>query len=168
MAIESDLSIDNELDRLLELYDGVTEISLDKDMVLKELETLKQISKSTPQSIGKNKLGRILFGTIHSVKGETHKATLVVNWKFERGFNESKKEYDVFEMVEKQLLGVPYNDSLNINEEEKTVLESVLRLIYVAFSRPTHLLVFALPKSQFDEDLNRRMNFEQAGWVIHG
>jgi hypothetical protein len=101
---------------------------------------------------------RISVGTVHSVKGETHTATL-----FLETFNyahDSKKILKYF---------------INPNESHSKIKprEIVsLKIAYVAMSRPTHMLCVAFDKKNFDESLSnlyknkpakqkRSMTFEQ-------
>ncbi len=71
----------------------------------------------------------IKIGTIHSVKGQTHEATLFLS-------GEWYGEYDIAH-------------ALKENEGERR--EKCRKLIYVASSRPKHLFVFAIEKSAYEK-----------------
>jgi DNA helicase II / ATP-dependent DNA helicase PcrA len=86
----------------------------------------------------------IRLGSIHSVKGETHTATLVLDsFYFDHHLTELKP----------WLLGKKIGGS-TVNKKGKTVFESTrtlgrLKLHYVAMTRPTHLLCLAMRKDAF-------------------
>lgn len=78
----------------------------------------------------------IEVATVHSVKGETHAATLFLetkNYKYES------------EHFGAQLCGEPYKHRIG----ESHVLPS-LKVAYVALSRPKYLLAYAIHKDRFD------------------
>jgi DNA helicase-2/ATP-dependent DNA helicase PcrA len=102
---------------------------------------------------------RVRLGSIHSVKGETHTATLVLESFFHQHHLSELKPW---------LLGEREGGSRQ-GARGKTVHEGPrmlgrLRLHYVAMTRPTHLLCLAMRKSTFKapelEQLTRR------GWEI--
>ncbi|KPF71308.1 MAG: UvrD-helicase domain-containing protein [Blastomonas fulva] len=88
---------------------------------------------------------RIRLGSIHSVKGETHTATLVLDsFYFAHHLSELKP----------WLLGAKIGGS-RLNRPGKVLYEGSrmlgrLRLHYVAMTRPTHLLCLAMRKDAFD------------------
>ncbi len=90
---------------------------------------------------------RIRLGSIHSVKGETHTATLVLDSFFHNHHLSELKPW---------LLGVKSGGS-SINLRGKQILEGPrivgrLKLHYVAMTRPTHLLCLAMRKDAFGEE----------------
>lgn len=94
--------------------------------------------KNKDQSLNVYKDGEleIEIATVHSVKGETHAATLFLetkNYKYES------------EHFGAQLCGEPYVHRVG----EKHVLPS-LKVAYVALSRPKYLLTYAIHKDRFD------------------
>jgi hypothetical protein len=101
----------------------------------------------------------VRLGSIHSVKGETHTATLVLESFFHKHHLSELKPW---------LLGEREGGSRQ-NARGSTVSEGArmlgrLKLHYVAMTRPTHLLCLAMRKSAFTgqelEHLTRR------GWEI--
>ena len=89
-------------------------------------------------------------GTVHSVKGETHFATLYLETKYQ-------KDYDASRLI----------DFLKGNrpkaQMKKAYHQQNLKIAHVAFSRPTHLLAFACRASSIsghEDDLKCN------GWVI--
>lgn len=92
----------------------------------------------------------IKVGSIHSVKGQTHTATLVLETYWHGHNLESLKEW---------LMGTKMGgaDRGKRNSDR-------LKLHYVAMSRPTHLLCLAMKKSSFDEA--EIAELEKHGWRI--
>lgn len=86
----------------------------------------------------------ISLGTVHSVKGQTHTATLYIESAY---YNDSGKMYES-QRLAGQLKGERLRSSAG-----KRVRESA-KMVYVGFSRPTHLLVFAVHKENFDSYLS--------------
>lgn len=76
--------------------------------------------------------------TVHSVKGETHTATLYLDTKF---YQKS------IQYILDQLKENVYNEQGNNDRKEKA-----LRIAHVAFSRPTHLLCIAVNKSSINDN----------------
>lgn len=102
---------------------------------------------------------RIRLGSIHSVKGETHTATLVLDSFFHKHHLSELKPW---------LLGTKTGGS-STKPGGKQVLEGPrmlgrLKLHYVAMTRPTHLLCLAMRKDAFSEgELGTLVN---RGWSI--
>lgn len=101
----------------------------------------------------------IRIGSIHSVKGRTHTATLVLEtfWK------DSKKRHNL-ELLLPWLRGLKTG---GINEGVQQ--QSRLKVHYVAATRPTHLLCLAMKRSSFEDDegnLNQStlQELERRGW----
>lgn len=80
--------------------------------------------------------------TIHSVKGETHTATLYLETYYQNGNDnyETERLSDQFKYI-------------NFNKAQKFHKQST-KMAYVGFSRPTHLLCVAVCKSRFDSHLS--------------
>lgn len=85
----------------------------------------------------------IPLNTVHSVKGETHSATLYLETKFYKN--------SILYFIE-QLKGNVVN---NIDESNK----KALRIAHVAFSRPTHLLCIAIHKDNIS-NISTFQNFD--------
>lgn len=102
---------------------------------------------------------RIRLGSIHSVKGETHTATLVLDSFFHNHHLNELKPW---------LLGTK-SGGFSTNRRGKQVFEGPrilgrLKLHYVAMTRPTHLLCLAMRKDAFGEgELN---TLASRGWTI--
>ena len=78
------------------------------------------------------------IATVHSVKGETHTATLYLDTKFYK---------NSIEYILEQLKGNVYQKQDNNDRKEKA-----LRISHVAFSRPTHLLCIAINQNSIKAD----------------
>ncbi|WP_313093843.1 UvrD-helicase domain-containing protein [Chryseobacterium flavum] len=91
------------------------------------------------------------ISTIHSVKGETHTATLYLETFYQNGNNnyESQRLSDQFKFI-------------NFNKTQKYHKQSS-KMAYVGFSRPTNLLCFAVCKERFDSHLN---DINREKWTI--
>ncbi len=89
----------------------------------------------------------IEISTIHKVKGETHTATLILE-----SFN---RTYDLQQLL-KLLKGLSLRTSNTIDLKKK--------LLYVAMSRPTHLLCFAMNKEHVKS--NDISELEECGFII--
>lgn len=87
---------------------------------------------------GESPLVALRVGSIHSIKGETHTATLVLETFYRSHHLKAVKEY---------LLGKKVDVS-----SIKAMLQSRLRLHYVAMTRPTHLLCLAMRSDALSDD----------------
>lgn len=105
------------------------------------------------------------IGTIHSVKGETHKANLLMLDSTFTIYNEkSQTDYHLISLL-KPYLSKNYKElPFSKNEEEKEI-EKALKLAYVALSRPTHLVCIGIPNSKVEEDNCLVENLTNAGWI---
>jgi DNA helicase II / ATP-dependent DNA helicase PcrA len=102
---------------------------------------------------------RIRLGSIHSVKGETHTATLVLDSFY---YNHHLSE------LKPWLLGIKAGGSATNNKGDRvfegTRILGRLKLHYVAMTRPTHLLCLAMRKDAFgDGELD---TLAGRGWSI--
>lgn len=81
----------------------------------------------------------VQISTVHAVKGETHTATLYMETFYAKGGGGNYES----ERLANQLKGVPL--ALNAHDLAK----QSAKMVYVGFSRPTHLLCFAVHESRF-------------------
>jgi hypothetical protein len=109
---------------------------------------------------------KIDIGTVHSAKGETHCATMYVETSYHDyetkklrvvASNATKTKPEV--ILPNPLLGQEhsYRDGKDSRAKES------LKMMYVGFSRPTHLLCFAALKENVGENLEE---YTHAGWEI--
>ena len=105
----------------------------------------------------------IEVATVHSVKGQTHCATMYV-------------ETDYYEYETQKLTAIKKKATKKTGEElkpnplfkqrqnyEYTRQKEAVKMMYVGFSRPTHLLCFAALKENVETQLG---SFHSAGWEI--
>lgn len=87
---------------------------------------------------------KVGLGTVHSVKGQTHTATIYIESAY---FNDGGKMYES-QRLAAQFVGerLPQNAGKRVRESAK--------MVYVGFSRPTHLLAFAVHRERFDQFLS--------------
>jgi DNA helicase II / ATP-dependent DNA helicase PcrA len=93
---------------------------------------------------------RIHLGSIHSVKGETHAATLVLDTFFIKHHLAELKPW---------LLGEKSGGAA-----DSSTLQSRLRLHYVAMTRPANLLCLAMRYDALSD--NERATLEKRGWQL--
>lgn len=96
----------------------------------------------------------IRMGSIHSIKGETHTATLVLEtyWQDKQGRHNLE-------------LLLPWLDGRKSGGSAVGVQQqSRLKLHYVAMTRPTHLLCLALKRCCVDDGIQD--NLRNRGWMI--
>lgn len=84
----------------------------------------------------------IELGTIHSIKGETHCASLYLETSY-YGQHES-------EWIMEQLKGKPIGSNVGVRIKE------TLKMAYVGMSRPKYLLCLAIHKDRFDSELDMK------------
>lgn len=77
--------------------------------------------------------------TVHRVKGETHTATLYMETFYERGGGGNYESERLAGQLKGQAIGVKVHD----------LVRQSAKMVYVGFSRPTHLLCFAVHQSRF-------------------
>ena len=101
----------------------------------------------------------IKIGTVHSVKGQTHCATMYVETSFHN--------YETEKIIEPLYLEAHncfIGQKIKSTGKEKDVRKKqALKMMYVGFSRPTHLLCFAALEENVIGHIGK---FEGAGWKI--
>jgi DNA helicase-2/ATP-dependent DNA helicase PcrA len=116
---------------------------------------------STKQSRAEDKEKlNIEIATVHSVKGQTHCATMYVETSYH---NYETQKPKIVETLKKQKHGFIVGQKKNKSEVDARGKEA-LKMMYVGFSRPTHLLCFAALEDNIKEDIE---NFRKAGWEIN-
>jgi hypothetical protein len=91
--------------------------------------------------------------TIHSVKGETHFATLYMETFYE---NRNGVSYES-QRLKDQLLGIPFNDPRKYHRQSA-------KMVYVGFSRAKYLLCFAANVNHFTNEEIRQLRSN--GWEV--
>lgn len=150
----------NELKIFLELPDSeaVNCFLAYSEVNLQEQEAEEH--KTTNSFIAEN--GReIEVGTIHSVKGETHDATLVLETKNHCNDLQAMLPFLTGERPNEQLKNS--NLSLKPHHSGKPN-QQFMRQLYVAFSRPKHLLCIALHQKNITD--KQRLDLKNKGWIL--
>lgn len=106
----------------------------------------------------------IEIGSVHSTKGQTHCATMYVDTSF-RDY-ESSHLFKIKEKATRKRPEVLYPNPLFQEKAEYTQVtcKAVMHMMYVGFSRPTHLLCYASYKRNWNDERIEKM--EQLGWKI--
>lgn len=123
------------------------QINYSKDFI-NESSSNEQVASpdESAQYLDKNGL-RVNISTVHSVKGQTHTATLYLETFFSKGAGNYESE-----RLQNQVLGIPikkYLDNYKGGSVDKIIQSA--RMAYVGFSRPTHFLCFAVESSRVDK-----------------
>lgn len=106
------------------------------------------------------------LGSIHSVKGQTHCATMYVETDYHncethklrvelRSGTKSREPIFANNPLYFQRQSISKKGSVRSNE--------ALKMMYVGFSRPTHLLCFAVRLQNVKDDLDK---YRESGWVV--
>lgn len=105
--------------------------------------------------------------TIHRAKGQTHCATLYVETMYKGSYEsihvlnrESKKATRKKPAV---YCSNPYYKERGV-PQKSSYAQSAMKMAYVAMSRPTHLLCYAMHKSSFEQYDSERL--KASGWQI--
>lgn len=108
------------------------------------------------------------IGTIHSVKGETHRSTLLVlDTRFTDYSTGSPIEFEILYLLRDYLAGNYVSPNLIEHHIKKNETIKALKLAYVALSRPSHLAAIAIPYSLISKDDEILKAFNQNGWVMY-
>lgn len=144
------------------------ELLKNKDTICIELQellknnfskSLQILSAKSVDNIGED----IRLGTIHSVKGETHKATLLMlDSEFTTGYGKTSPSYSMLQLLVNYLRNNYVELPEDKNDMEKET-EKALKLAYVALSRPTHLVCIGIQESQVG-DCELLKSLQEAGW----
>jgi len=114
---------------------------------------------------------KIEIDKVHSVKGMTHCATLYIETYYHKEY-ESSHLAKIKRKATKRRSVEYYPNPLLLQNLDVDSLNSystqAIKMMYVGFSRPTHLLCFAMLKSNFDANSSvyTKEAFENAGWIV--
>ena len=106
----------------------------------------------------------ITIGSVHSVKGQTHCATMYVETSF-NGYETEHliKKRNPTKKNPNNMFPSPLFQEIHQFQGQVTRI-STMRMIYVGFSRPTHLLCYAVFKENWTDNMIARM--KGLGWKI--
>jgi superfamily I DNA/RNA helicase len=102
---------------------------------------------------------KIDIGTVHSAKGQTHCATMYVETSY-NGY-ETNKLRKLTKTKSEELLPNPLWVEEHSYKDKRP--KEALKMMYVGFSRPTHLLCFAALKENVEDNIQK---FKNAGWAV--
>lgn len=124
---------------------------------------LVPIESSNDENFEENKI-KIDIDTVHSVKGQTHCATMYVETSYHK--YESEKLHVVAKKASKTkpevvLLNPLFFEEHQYRPNKDSQAKEALKMMYVGFSRPTHLLCFAILKENLH---SHPKTFEKLGW----
>lgn len=119
-----------------------------------EGNSYEQTGSNDMSNIFKHNGIEVEVGTIHSIKGETHSATLYLETYY---YNDDRRQGKCIS-YESQRLKKYFKGNRTIGNEGNRVKES-LKMAYVGMSRPTHLLCVAIHKDRVKDYLNEIPDF---------
>jgi DNA helicase-2/ATP-dependent DNA helicase PcrA len=100
----------------------------------------------------------VKVGTVHSAKGQTHTATLYLETFYERGYGNYESQ-----RLRNQIKDIKLSDTLKELQAGHDKVRKSAKMAYVGFSRPTHLLCFAIHINRFNECL---LDINQDVWNV--
>lgn len=113
------------------------------------IKSFREIERKSPSKKNSDSIP-IEIATIHSVKGQTHCATMYIETSY--------YDYEINKIKDRKPFFKEKHACTKAREKE------TLKMLYVGFSRPTHLLCYAMQKNNLhDGDLQK---FIASGWVI--
>ncbi|WP_121640589.1 hypothetical protein [Virgibacillus sp. Bac330] len=98
------------------------------------------------------------IGTVHSAKGETHRSTMLV-------LDTNLGDYHIFDLLYEYLCGNYIETKFIVDENEQNETIKALKLAYVALSRPTHLMVIAIPQQKISDGERIEELLGTSGWI---
>lgn len=158
-----------ELNKLLDELISSKGIQTDKDAlctkILKSLQDkFSMVLQTSSLEAEDSEYQDIRLATIHSTKGETHKATLLMlDSEFKVDHTNSLPGYHILQLLKKYLLKDYCTLPVDKNDEQKET-EKALKLAYVALSRPTHLVCIGIPSNQIENEPTIIQDLLDVGW----
>ncbi|MBA0885140.1 UvrD-helicase domain-containing protein [Flavobacterium undicola] len=109
---------------------------------------------------------KIKTSSVHAVKGQTHCATMYIessyfNYETEKVKVVSKKATTT--KAEQVLPNPLFNEYHSYRVGKDSRAKEALKMMYVGFSRPTHLLCFAALEENVKDDIEK---YKTAGWLV--
>ncbi|GAE24404.1 ATP-dependent DNA helicase UvrD/PcrA [Halalkalibacter wakoensis JCM 9140] len=139
-------------------------------LVTKESQSTFQTytsSESSKKELISNE--ELFFGTVHAVKGETHKATLLIDSSItEFKFTPDEVTYNLVDLIFEYLTGdhIDYM-STGFDRGLQQATKKALKISYVALSRPTHLVCVAVEGKILGDNLKYIVDkSSKFGWEI--
>ena len=141
-------------DEFLPLFNRNADLTKLALLFKKHTEETSNTDKSISKTITTNIVDKIdntpiIAATVHSVKGETHKATLYLETKY--------KTEDISSLIK-------YFINQNSDGKAKKEERKRLRMVYVGLSRPSHFLAIAANEEKFNKKIIEEL--EEIGWEV--
>lgn len=136
-------------------------INKSKEFINKEFDFLISVENSKKEKTQTTEID-IKVSSVHAVKGQTHCATMYIESSYYK--YETKKA-----QIKDILLGKDHTFKIGEKGKGKNAGEKdaqakqALKMMYVGFSRPTHLLCFVVLKENVKDDIQ---NFKSKGWEV--
>lgn len=159
----------NGLRTLLDELITNEKFSEDKDGLCTEIiESLKNTFslelESQSSELEEYEYSNIRLCTVHSMKGETHKATLLMlDTTFTPDYRNDSLSYHIVELL-KNCFNEEYVELPEEKNEKEIESEKARKLAYVALSRPTHLVCIGIPNNQIENEPTLMQDLLDAGW----
>ncbi|WP_301358031.1 UvrD-helicase domain-containing protein [Enterococcus spodopteracolus] len=146
------IKVEDILSRIIVEVTNVDVKQLAKEIICQ----VNNIKKNNMEDLDKNE--KYVLNTIHGVKGETHRSTmLIMDSSLNYG---STNNNDFFHLIKPFLIGSRFNYD---SHQDKDKIKSILKLAYVALSRPKYLIIIAIP--QKDITLDYKMKLIENSWI---
>lgn len=130
-----------------------------KEFIDKEFDFSFINDKSRKEKIENTEID-IKLSSVHAVKGQTHCATMYIETSYYKYETKKARIKDVLLRKDHTFKIGEKGKGENAGEKDAQAKQA-LKMMYVGFSRPTHLLCFVV----FEENVKDfRGNFENAGW----
>ena len=145
------------------------EFSEDKDRlcteIIESLESTFSLELESQSSESEEyEYSNIRLCTVHSTKGETHKATLLMlDTTFTPNYGNDSPSYHIVELL-KNCFNKEYVELPEEKNEKEIESEKARKLAYVALSRPTHLVCIGIPNNQIESEPTLIQDLLDAGW----
>lgn len=108
---------------------------------------------------------KIEISSVHSVKGKTHCATMYVESSY-YSYETQKLSVKIKGGKNKPDIMLPnplFSQYHNYRKDKDARAKEALKMMYVGFSRPTHLLCFAVLEENVKDDIDK---YKNAGWQV--
>ena len=141
-----------------EVKDFIPGFKVDKanDFISKEFNCNAINEEPDEEGVTNENELEIQLSSIHGVKGQTHCATMYVETEY--------YGYETIKLKHRNVESNPlYFEMQSIKGTSRKRIDDTLKMMYVGFSRPTHLLCFAVKHENVEDDID---SFHESGWKI--
>lgn len=133
-----------------------------KDFLGEKYEKITFNTATQPQDSSQEEI-KVDIGTVHSAKGQTHCATMYVETSFHKYETEKLRVTDGKGIKQRVLNNPLYKQAHEYRPQKDSHAKMTMKMMYVGFSRPTHLLCFACLKENVISDIE---SFKDIGWEV--